>query len=101
MEGKDFDVWYNGIIIGNVKASSQANAEKLVEDLYSKPVTVTESHVEEPDISDDDGLTDGEADAITLGERQGSWYDDYYDSPDFAYDHVERDHDEPYEPDQG
>jgi hypothetical protein len=43
----------------------------------------------EPEVNDDDGLTDAEADAITLGER----YDD-------AYDHLERDHDEPYIPEQ-
>ena len=35
---KDYDVWYNGMVVGNVQASSQKGADKAVKEQYSKGV---------------------------------------------------------------
>ena len=35
----DFEVWYNGMVIGDFKANNQEHADKLVKQLYSGNVS--------------------------------------------------------------
>jgi hypothetical protein len=38
---KDYDVWYKGIIIGNVKANGLAQARRLAQKIYGNKVDVS------------------------------------------------------------
>lgn len=40
-DGFDYDVWYKGMVIGNVKAFTDEEAHTLANKRYTQPVTVT------------------------------------------------------------